>query len=69
MGVIFVYDITKRQTFDNVGKWMKEAKDFTDDDVVLMLVGNKTDLRHLRAVSSSEARMFAGKYQLCHTCH
>ncbi|XP_078332956.1 ras-related protein Rab-11A-like [Crassostrea virginica] len=64
VGVIFVYDITKRQTFDNVGKWMKEAKDFTDDDVVLMLVGNKTDLRHLRAVSSSEARMFAEKNRM-----
>lgn len=60
MGVVFVYDIAKRTTFDNIDKWLKEARNFTDDDVILMLVGNKTDLRHLRAVSSREARSYAG---------
>lgn len=60
MGVVFVYDIAKRTTFDNIDKWLKEARNFTDDDVILMLVGNKTDLRHLRAVSSHEARSYAG---------
>lgn len=60
MGVIFVYDIAKRLTFDNLDKWLKEARNFTDDDVILMLVGNKTDLRHLRAVSSQEAQSYAG---------
>lgn len=61
VGVIFVYDIAKRPTFDNLDKWLKEARNFTDDDVILMLVGNKTDLRHLRAVSSQEARSYAEK--------
>lgn len=60
VGVVFVYDIAKRTTFDNIDKWLKEARNFTDDDVILMLVGNKTDLRHLRAVSSHEARSYAG---------
>ncbi|XP_048751082.1 ras-related protein Rab-11A [Ostrea edulis] len=64
VGVVMVYDITKRLTFDNLEKWLKEVRDFTDDDVILILVGNKTDLRHLRAVTSSEARLYAEKNKM-----
>ncbi|XP_062599593.1 ras-related protein Rab-11A-like [Saccostrea cucullata] len=64
VGVVMVYDIAKRVTFDNLDKWLKEVRDFTDDDVILLLVGNKTDLRHLRAVSSHEAQQYAEKNRM-----
>lgn len=38
---------------------MKELRDHTDSNVVVMLVGNKADLRHLRAVSTEDAKSFA----------
>jgi Ras-related protein Rab-11A len=47
VGALLVYDISKHQTYDN------------DSNIVIMLVGNKSDLRHLRAVPTEEAKQFA----------
>jgi len=54
-----VYDISKHPTFANVERWLKELRDHADGNIVIMLVGNKSDLRHLRAVSTEEAMAFA----------
>ena len=61
MGALLVYDIAKQQTFANVTRWLKELRDHADANIVIMLVGNKSDLRHLRAVSTEEAKHFAGE--------
>ena len=42
-------------------KWLKELKDHSDANIVLMLVGNKSDLKHLRSVKTEEATQFAEK--------
>lgn len=55
-----VYDIAKHLTYENVERWLKELRDHADSNIVIMLVGNKSDLRHLRAVPTDEARAFAG---------
>jgi Ras family len=60
VGALVVYDIAKHLTFENVERWLKELRDHADANIVVMLVGNKSDLRHLRAVSGEEARSFAG---------
>jgi len=44
-----------------VERWLKELRDHTEAYAVVMLVGNKADLRHLRAVSTEEAKEFAEK--------
>lgn len=41
-------------------RWLKELRDHADSNIVVMLVGNKSDLRHLRAVPTEEAKQFAG---------
>jgi Ras-related protein Rab-11A len=56
-----VYDTTRHVTFENVERWLKELRDHTDAYIVIMLVGNKADLRHLQAVSTEEATAFAEK--------
>lgn len=61
MGALLVYDIAKHLTYENVERWLKELRDHADNNIVIMLVGNKSDLRHLRAVPTDEARAFAGK--------
>ena len=53
------YDISNVKSFNNVTEWMKEVRGHTSEDVVLMMVGNKTDLRHLRVVNTEEADEFA----------
>lgn len=61
MGALLVYDIAKHLTYENVERWLKELRDHADNNIVIMLVGNKSDLRHLRAVPTDEAKGFAGK--------
>ena len=59
-----MYDIAKHLTYENVERWLKELRDHADQNIVIMLVGNKSDLRHLRAVPTDEAKAFAGKITL-----
>ncbi|KAF8937824.1 small GTPase [Dissophora ornata] len=59
VGALLVYDIAKHATYENVGRWLKELRDHADTNIVIMLVGNKSDLRHLRAVPTDEAKQFA----------
>lgn len=61
VGALLVYDIAKYVTYENVMRWLKELRDHADSNIVVMLVGNKSDLRHLRAVPTEEAKQFAGK--------
>ncbi|XP_006641903.2 RAB11a, member RAS oncogene family, like [Lepisosteus oculatus] len=64
VGALLVYDIAKHLTYENAERWLKELQDHADSNIVIMLVGNKSDLRHLRAVPTDEARAFAEKHGL-----
>ncbi|KAK2746210.1 hypothetical protein FQN57_003332 [Myotisia sp. PD_48] len=64
VGALLVYDISKHQTYENVTRWLKELRDHADSNIVIMLVGNKSDLRHLRAVPTEEAKQFASDNNL-----
>ncbi|CAN6458331.1 unnamed protein product [Victoria cruziana] len=61
LGALLVYDVTKPTTFENVGRWLKELRDHADSNIVIMLIGNKTDLKHLRAVATEDAHTFSEK--------
>ncbi|CAL9122528.1 unnamed protein product [Musa textilis] len=61
LGAILVYDVTKPTTFENVSRWLKELRDHADPNIVIMLIGNKTDLKQLRAVASEDAQGYAEK--------
>ncbi|PNH01791.1 Ras-related protein YPTC6 [Tetrabaena socialis] len=58
VGALLVYDITKSVTFENVERWLKELRDHADSNIVIMLVGNKSDLKHLRDVQTEVAQAF-----------
>jgi len=53
---IIVFDITNRQSFENVNKWVKDVRDERGDDAIIALVGNKTDLDEdgMRQVKTEE---------------
>ncbi|XP_066932876.1 ras-related protein Rab-11B-like [Clytia hemisphaerica] len=59
VGALITYDISKLRTFNNIERWLNELKEHSDPDIVIMLVGNKTDLKHLRAVNTEDAKEFA----------
>ncbi|KAE9450011.1 hypothetical protein C3L33_18089, partial [Rhododendron williamsianum] len=61
VGAMLVYDITKRQTFEHIPRWLEELRAHADKNIVIILIGNKTDLENLRAVPTEDAKEFAEK--------
>lgn len=57
--IAIVYDITSRQSFENVRKWINDINDLASPTVVKLLVGNKTDLEEKRVVRREEGQMLA----------
>ena len=58
--VILVYDITRKESFDNLKNyWYNDIKEHCDSDVVIGISGNKSDLYENEEVSEQEARDFA----------
>ncbi|KAK6532944.1 Ras- protein Rab-11A [Arthrobotrys megalospora] len=64
VGALLVYDMSKRGSYEGIPRWLKEVRDLADSNIVIMLVGNKSDLSHLRAVSTDEAKAFAATNKL-----
>ena len=58
-GIVVVYDITNRQSFDDINFWLNEIKEKANKNTVLLLVGNKCDLEDKRKVSFQEGKDFA----------
>lgn len=59
LGAVLVYDITKRQSFDHVARWVEELRAHADSSIRIILIGNKSDLVDLRAVPTEDAVEFA----------
>ncbi|CAI2168222.1 6872_t:CDS:2 [Funneliformis geosporum] len=61
-GVILVYDVSNRETFDQLDNWFSELGTYcTNRDVVKMIVGNKVDKEGQRVISRKEAEAYARK--------
>ena len=57
---VLVYDITSKETFDNLKKyWYQQIQENGDKNLILGIAGNKCDLYETEAVNESEAREFA----------
>jgi Ras-related protein Rab-6A len=53
------YDITNRHSFNNIGQWLEDVRAERGNDVVILLVGNKSDLSEKRQVSPEEGELKA----------
>ncbi len=60
-GALLVYDVTRRETFNHLTRWLEEARHNANTEMVVMLIGNKSDLEHRRAVSTKEGADFAAR--------
>ena len=60
-GVILMYDITNRESFDTISKWLDDIIDYKERDFPIILVGNKCDLENERKVPKEEGESFANK--------
>lgn len=64
VGALLVYDITKQMSYESAERWLKELYDHADPHIVVMLVGNKTDMETHRTVPTCEAASFAETHNL-----
>ncbi|KAI5985818.1 ras-domain-containing protein [Pisolithus orientalis] len=58
-GIIVVYDVANRETYDALPKWFTEIDTYVSSLVPKIIVGNKLDKEHSRQVSTSEGQAFA----------
>jgi len=61
-GALLVYDITRRVTFENIDNWLIDLRTNGDKDILIILIGNKSDLEDKREVSKDEAETKAEQY-------
>ena len=59
VGVILVFDITERKSFDDLSGWLNDIRTLCDPNAVIQLIGNKSDLGSSRVVTLSEAEQYA----------
>ncbi|KAK2664504.1 hypothetical protein Ddye_003078 [Dipteronia dyeriana] len=59
LGALLVYDITRRATFENIKKWLKELREYGNSYMVIVLVGNKSDLSRNRDIQEEEGKELA----------
>ena len=58
-GIIVVYDITDKESFENIKQWLQEIERYASDSVIALLIGNKSDLKENRQVSRHTAQEFS----------
>ena len=58
-GILLVYDITLKESFESLNDWLNEIKKNTSKNIVKVLIGNKIDLNDKRIISFDEAKEFA----------
>lgn len=63
-GIILMYDVTDRETFDSIAHWLAQIKEHADAQVNVVLVGNKCDIADKRQVETSEGQQLADEYKL-----
>ena len=59
IGALLVYDITRKETFTHVTKWLEEVKSNSSKQITIILIGNKKDLEDKRQVSYEEGEALA----------
>ncbi|KAF8174544.1 ras-domain-containing protein [Pholiota molesta] len=60
-GIILVYDVANRESFEALPRWYSELETYVSSSVVKILVGNKVDKEFSRQVPTSEAEKFAAR--------
>ena len=63
-GVVIVYSVTDRSSFDQVQSWIANAIQQSQDNVPMLILGNKTDLESSRQVSTAEGQKFADMHNI-----
>ena len=62
-GALIVYDITRKNTFDNIDKWITDLKLNDDKNICIIILGNKSDLIDKREINKNDGIKKAEMYK------
>ena len=63
-GALLVYDVTRRETFQHLAGWLRDAREYSSPELVVIVVGNKSDMAAERQVTTEEGERFAAENNL-----
>ena len=63
-GAFIVYDITRKQSFESVEKWVSDVQSVADKKITILLIGNKSDLEDQRQVTKEQGEEKANKLEI-----
>ena len=63
-GCLLVYDISKKKSFENIDKWISQFKETADNNIYVLLIGNKCDLENEREVTKEQGEEKAKFYNM-----
>jgi Ras-related protein Rab-1A len=61
-GYFVVYDVTDRDTFRSVPRWLENVIRYSEEDVAILVIGNKSDMEGQRVVSFEEGKALADEF-------
>ena len=61
---ILVFDITSADSFAGIPNWIKEIRSNCDNNIIIVLCGNKSDMREAQTVSTEDAEKLAAEFQV-----
>ena len=61
-GIILMYDITNKKSFESIPDWIKSIRDSKGENFPMILLGNKLDKEDIRIISEKEGKELADKY-------
>ncbi|TFG01369.1 MAG: GTP-binding protein [Promethearchaeota archaeon] len=64
LGALLIFDLTSYESFEHLPQWIEEIRSNIKNEVPFLLVGNKSDLVDIRAVSIEEINAFTEKFNL-----
>ena len=63
-GILLLYDVTNRSSFESVNKWVESIREVGDEKISIILIGNKCDLEKERKISKEEGEAKSKEFNL-----
>ena len=63
-GILLLYDITKKSSFDNIREWVRDIKEEVSEKAIIFLIGNKIDMEEQRKITKEKGEELAEEFKI-----
>lgn len=61
---ILIYDMTEKKSFESINEWIQNVQNYTNENIIFILVGNKSDLKEGRKVTVEQGQALADEFNM-----